>query len=213
MNAYISTDLNAIKALDPERHRIALAREEFLSKGGTIYVLEGPRMEPLPPRHEPPPSIKAKPERREAAEQPYIDSITQRDMDREERVAQRAKDKAAQITLIRKLAETMCYSQAMMCTGLPLRSLQRIAKQGDFKFQPAVNNGRSNLIPKVIDEAKDAKDSERIKAFMEIGLSRNQAIAQLGTTFKTFTRLLTKFDIDYPKRKAGPNPTFFAKQQ
>ena len=39
MNAYISTDLNMVKALDPERHTLALQMEAFLSKGGTIQTI------------------------------------------------------------------------------------------------------------------------------------------------------------------------------
>lgn len=213
MHAYISTDLNMVKALDPDRHALALQMEAFLEKGGAIEVLQGPSFVPPPVRHDPPPTVKAKPVKHEGIDIAYVDKITQRDIDREERIAQRAKDKAERIALVRKLAATMTYSQAILRTGLPLRTLQKIAKENDFKFQPAIVNGHSNLKRQVQDDAVDAKNAERIKAFLEIGLSRNQAIAQLCTTFKTFNRLLTKFNIDYPKRRKGPHPAFFAKQQ
>lgn len=36
---YISTDLNMVKALDPDRHALALQMEAFLNKGGTIEVI------------------------------------------------------------------------------------------------------------------------------------------------------------------------------
>ncbi|MBM6442354.1 hypothetical protein JQF37_01760 [Pseudomonas sp. MIL9] len=36
---YISNDLNMVKALDPDRHALALKMEAFLSKGGTIEVI------------------------------------------------------------------------------------------------------------------------------------------------------------------------------
>lgn len=36
---YISTDLNMVKALDPDRHALALKMEAFLNKGGTIEVI------------------------------------------------------------------------------------------------------------------------------------------------------------------------------
>lgn len=39
MNAYISNDLNMVKALDPDRHALALKMEAFLNKGGTIEVI------------------------------------------------------------------------------------------------------------------------------------------------------------------------------
>ena len=212
MNAYISNDLNMVKELDPQRHALALKMEEFLSHGGTIEVLRGPTFVPPPVRHEPPQTKKSKPVNRTVPETAYIDKITQRDIDREERNAQRAKDKAELMERIRKLAVTMTYAQAVEATGMPRRSLERIAVEGGFKFKPAIVNSRQPHLRGAASEEKHAKDAERIKAFKEIGLSRNQAINQLGVTFKTFNMLLAKFNIDYPKRRAGPHPAFFAKQ-
>lgn len=214
MGAYISNDLNMVKELDPQRHELALLQEAYLNKGGTIEVLQGPSFVPPPIRHEPPPSKKAKVKQAtKPVTAPYIDKITQRDIDREERVAQRAKEKSDLFERIRKLAETMTYAQAAEQTGMPRRSLQRIAVEAGFKFQPAINNGQSNIRPKRITDEQDVKYAERIRAFMEIGLSRNQAMGQIGVTFKTFARLLAKFDIDYPKRRAGPHPALFPKNK
>lgn len=213
MNAYISNDLNMVKELDPQRHELALQMEAFLSKGGTIEVLQGPSFVPPPARHEPPRRKKPKPVVRKTVESTYIDKLTQRDIDREERNAQRAKDKADQMQRIRTMAETMTYAQAVEQTGMTRRSLQRMAVEGGFKFRPAINNGHNNIGPRRITDAEDEKRAERIKAFMEIGLSRNQAMSQIGVTFKTFARILAKFGIDYPKRISGPHPAFFAKQQ
>lgn len=213
MSAYISNDLNMVKELDPQRHELALLQEAYLGKGGTIEVLEGPSFKPPPERHEPPrKKAQAKPAPKPATT-PYIDKITQRDIDREERVAQRAKDKAERVEYICKLAETMTYAQATLHTGLPLRSLQRIAVEGGFKFQPAINNGYNNLKPKRMTEEEDAKYAERIKACKESGISRNQAIQQVRIGFKTFARILEKFEIDYPKHRAGPHPAFFPKNK
>lgn len=39
MNAYISNDLNMVKALDPDRHALALKMEEFLSRDGVIQSI------------------------------------------------------------------------------------------------------------------------------------------------------------------------------
>lgn len=142
MNAYISTDLNMVKELDPQRHELAMKMEEFVSHGGTIEVLRGPSFVPPPARHEPPPTRKAKPVNRTVPETAYIDKITQRDIDREERNAQRAKDKAELMERIRKLAVTMTYAQAVEATGMPRRSLERIAVEGGFKFKPAIVNSR-----------------------------------------------------------------------
>jgi hypothetical protein len=213
MNAYISNDLNMVKELDPQRHALALQMEAYLGKGGTIEVLQGPSFKPPPARNEPPPTLKAaKPAAKTpATETVYMDKITRRDIEREERIAQRTKDKADHIERIRKLAQTMTYAQAVEQTGIPRRSLQRIAVEGGFHFVPAPNGGQPRA-PRINDE-KAAKYAERINAFKAVGLSRNQAAIQLGVTFRTFKMLLDKFDIDYPKRIAGPHPAFFAKQQ
>jgi hypothetical protein len=213
MHAYISTDLNMVKELDPQRHELALQMEDFLENGGTIEVLQGPSFVPPPVRHDPPPTVKARTVNRVVADAPYMDKITQREIEREERTARRAQEKADLIDRVRSLAQTMTYAQAVECTGMSRRALQKIAVENDFKFKSALPNSRQSYLRGAANEAKHAKDAERIKAFKEIGLSRNQAAAQLGVTFRTFNLLLDKFAIDYPKRKAGPHPAFFAKQQ
>jgi hypothetical protein len=213
MSAYISTNLNMVKALDPDRHALALQMEAFLNKGGTIEVLQGPSFVPPPVRHEPPPTVKAKPVIRVAADSPYMDKITQREIEREERLTTAAKARAVLVEQVRKLAETMSYAQTMDRTGISRKVLFTMSKEHGFSFQPAgYRNGWSSNRG-MIDESHDEKIAERIKAFKEVGLSRNQAMGQCGITFKTFNRILIKFAIDYPKRKAGPHPAFFAKQQ
>ncbi|KJZ41348.1 hypothetical protein [Pseudomonas fluorescens] len=213
MSTYISTDLNMVKALDPDRHALALQMEAFLNKGGTIEVLQGPSFVPPPVRHEPLPTVKAKPVKQVVADSPYMDKITQREIEREERLTTAAKARAALVEQVRKLAETMSYAQTMDRTGLSRKMLFTMSKEHGFSFQPAgYRNGWSSNRG-MIDESHDEKLAERIKAFKEVGLSRNQAMGQCGITFKTFNRILIKFAIDYPKRKAGPHPAFFAKQQ
>jgi hypothetical protein len=214
MSAYISTDLNMVKALDQERHRIELAREEYLSRGKVIEVLEGPTMKPPPARHEPPPRPKVvidttpKPPTAAAVRQK-----TRRQKERAERAVERAKERYDLVEHTRKLAETMTYAQAMEATGKSRKVLTAIALEGGFSFQTAAQIGYQNLKPHVVDEAQDAKIAERIKAFKELGLTRNQAREKAGITYPVFMRILDKFDIDYPKRRAGPHPAFFAKQQ
>ncbi|WP_213941229.1 hypothetical protein [Pseudomonas sp. dw_612] len=214
MNAYISNDLNMVKALDPERHRIALAREEFLKKGGTIEVLQGPSFIPHPVRHEPLPRVvvvkDTTPKPPTAA---AIRQKTKRQRERDERAIERAVEREQQTERARKLAETMTYAQAQEATGLSRKLLTTLAKEGVFRFQNAAYRGLRNLVPVTIDAAQDEKDAERIKSLAEEGLSRTQAMNQIGMCFNRFNRLLTQFNIDYPKRRKGPHPAFFAKQQ
>lgn len=211
MNAYISSDLNMVRELDPKRHELALLQAQWLEKGGTIEVLAGPSFKPAPVRYEPPPTPKAaRPVHKPAAtDTQYMDKITQRDIEREERVAQRAKEKAERIERIRKLSETMTYAQAVDQTGLTKRQLQRLAIENGFYFQGA-ENGKNPRKARLTDE-QAAKYAERLKSFKEVGLTRNQAMSQLGVTFKTFNSLLDRFGIDYPKATKGPHPAFFPK--
>ncbi|WP_260455503.1 hypothetical protein [Pseudomonas baetica] len=201
-----------VKALDPERNRIELAREEFLSKGGTIEVLAGPSFKPAPVRYEPPPRPKVviddtpKPPTAAAVRQK-----TRRQQERAERATERAVERSKLVQGVRKLALTMTYAEAMERTSMSRKVLSAIALEGGFNFQTAAHIGYKNLRAHQIDDAQDAKDCERIKAFIEIGLSRTQAMNQMGIRFHRFNRLLNKFNIDYPKRKAGPHPAFFPK--
>jgi predicted DNA-binding protein (UPF0251 family) len=205
MNAYVSTELSMIQILDPQRHELALLQEAFLNKGGTIEVLQGPSFVPPPVRHEPPPkkkAAKAKPVTK--PETPaWRDKLAQRDIEREERAIERSREKLELIKRIRKLAETMTYAQAIMSTGLSRRTLTNMAKANGFKFQRAAFKSQANLRCNV-DEEKDAKDAERIKAFKELGLTRNQAREKAGISYRAFTRILENFDIDYPKSNARP---------
>lgn len=215
MNAYISTDLNMVKELDPQRHELALQMEAYLGKGGTIEVLQGPSFKPPPVRYEPPPRKKS-PIKAKAVKEPApdkVDKLTLRDLEREERRVIAAKARAELVKSVKKFAETMSYAEVIERTGLTRKMLYTMAKDHGFSFQPASYRGEGSNNRGVIDEAHDAKIAERIKAFKEIGLSRNQAMGQCGITFKTFVRILAKFEIDYPKRIAGPHPAFFAKQQ
>lgn len=214
MNAYISTDLNMVKELDPQRHALALQMEAFLNKGGTIEVLRGPTFVPPPVRHEPPTTKKvAKPAlAKPVAILPSPTKMTLREIEREERSAIAVKARAELVEHVKTLAETMSYAQVMDRTGLSRKILYTMAKAHGFSYQPAEYRNGWSANRGVADEEHDAKLAERIKAFKEIGLSRNQAQGQCGITFKTFVRILNKFNIDYPKRRAGPHPAFFAKQ-
>lgn len=212
MSAYISTELNMVRANDPKRYELSMDIEAFLGKGGTIEVLQGPSFVPPPVRHDPPPSVKAKPApAKTVAALPQVTKMTLREIEQEERAVLAVKARAVLVEQVKKLAETMSYAQAMDRTGLSRKILYSMAKEHGFSFQPAGYRNGWSANRGVIDEALDAKLAERIKAFLEIGLSRNKAQGQCGITFKTFVRILNKFNIDYPKRRAGPHPAYFAK--
>ena len=208
MNAYISNDLNMVKELDPLRHELALLQEDWLEKGGTIEVLAGPSFQPPPKRHEPPPRKKvAKPQPKPV--EPWFDKFARREIEREELAKARAAEKQAEIDRIREIAATSTMAEAMELTGINRGTLFRIAKKGGFNFVPVSSADYKNFRSRTPDEARDAKDAERILAFKELGLTRNQAREKIGSTYRNFIRLLDKFNIDYPK--AFSKPAFFPK--
>lgn len=209
----ISNLINDVAHHRREANEIAMQREEFLRNGGTIQVLEGPSFKPRE-RFEPPPSVKApKPVAAAPEEAPKVaEKMTLREIERAERQAIAAKDRARLVDQVKKLAETMCYSEVSQRTGLSRKMLYTMATQHDFKFKPAEYRNGADKKRGRADDKYDANTAERINAFKEIGLTRNQAIDQLGVTFRTFNRILAKFNIDYPKATKGPHPAFFPKQ-
>jgi hypothetical protein len=52
-------------------------------------------------------------------------------------------------------------------------------------------------------EARDAKFAERIRAFLELGITRRQVCGRLGIANKTLERILANHGIDYPKARRG----------
>lgn len=210
----ISILQNEVERLRPASTELAMDIEAFLNSGGTIKVLEGPDFKPPPDRHHPEPRprpAKAPPRKLdiEPEKMKYLDKMALRDIKRDEMKALLDKAKADQMEHVRKLAGTMTYTQAVLSTGMHLRSLQRLAALGGFKFQPS--DTRSNKDLRFVDEERDARNAALIRELLTRGFSRNQTRESIQTNRKNFERLLAKFDIDYPKATKGPAPAFFAK--
>ncbi|WP_432755323.1 hypothetical protein [Pseudomonas sp. WMBT8] len=206
----ISNHLSMVEALRPACNELAHDIEAFLISGGTIQVLEGPNFRPPPARHHPAPRPKpAKAASQEPKQMTCLDKMALRDIERDEMKALRDKAKDEELEYVRKLAETMTYTQAILITGMHLRTLHRLAEKGGFKFQRS--DSRSNKDLRFIDEERDARNAGLIREFLARGFSRNQARESTQTTRKSFERLLEKFGIDYPKDTKGPAPAFFAK--
>jgi len=195
MGAYVSTELNMVKENAARSYEIAMLERDFLRKGGVIEVLQGPSFVPPPARHEPPPRRKAaKPLTPKAVAEPEkVTKMTLREIEREERAEIAERARAELVEQVKKLAETMNYSQAILRTGLSRKTLFSMAKEHGFKFQPAGYTRGG------VDGANDADLAKRIKAFMKAGLTRSKAMENSGLTFKPFLRILARFNIDYPK--------------
>ena len=125
---YVSNHLSMVEALRPASNELAHNIEAFLSKGGTIQVLEVV-VKPPPARHHPEPKPRKEKARVCIAEPvKFLDKMALRDIERDERKIMREKAKADELEHIRGLAETMTYTQAILRTGMHIRSLQRLAQ-------------------------------------------------------------------------------------
>lgn len=158
------------------------AKAAFFASGGQLVVLEGFTYRPLPQRKHPEPT----PKRRRGPD-PVQKGNRQ----------ERAKAKA---DMVAKFAVTMTCSQASKVLGISQGSLWDMAKRNGFSFVPATPGKHT---PKPGDEERDAEMAEKIKALRDEGLTRNKVCQSLKTGHTTVTRLINKFGIDFPSRKAG----------
>lgn len=210
----ISNLTNEVEYRRPHAYELSMLQDAFLREGGTIEVLEGPSFKPPPMRHEPPAAIEAKPSRarREEEKPAFVDKMTLREIERAERQAMAAKARSELVERIKKLAETMTYSEVIRSTGFSRKTLYLLSSKHGFSFKATEYRGGADKRRGAIDNAHDIKLAERIREVRELDISRTQAIGQMGITSGTFNRILAKFNIEYPKRTKGPAPALFAKQ-
>ena len=157
------------------------AKAAFFASGGQLVVLEGFQYRPLPARKHPAPS---KHKRRGL---PAVQNGT-----RQEKAKARA-------DAVAELAATMTWRQASEHLNVPQPTLWDIAKRNGFTFIPAI---KGKHLPKPDDEERDARLAQRIQALRDEGLSRHRATITLEIGHTTMTRIIRKFDIDYPVRRA-----------
>ncbi|MEB0076094.1 hypothetical protein QN386_02020 [Pseudomonas sp. CCI3.2] len=116
---------------------------------------------------------------------------------------QAAAEKQAFVEQIRGMSKTMTQRAIVEQTGVARRILFAMGQKHGFAFrferecQPRPAGART-------DRSQDAARVERIKDFKEIGLTRAQAARQLEVNDKLFIRLITEYDIDYPKYVSNP---------
>ena len=108
-----------------------------------------------------------------------------------------------QIEKIREMVPTHTQAEIVDALGISRRTLYGIAKDHDLTFKrPARLRSGGEGRNKNLEE-RDAKFAERIRAFLELGITRRQACGRLGIANKTFERILATHRIDYPKARRG----------
>lgn len=87
--------------------------------------------------------------------------------------------------------------------GVSRRLIYNHASRYDITFKTPTRGGARNLVHNLVDMERDAKFAERIRAFMELGISQRQCCGKLVIGSKAFERIIAAHGIDYPKARKG----------
>ncbi|WP_431479680.1 hypothetical protein [Pseudomonas simiae] len=190
----ISNHLSLVEQLRPASDELAAQVEQYLAAGGKIEVAEpiGYKPKPITYSNQMPPAPKPFVRRRVEADPLPLDKEDIRTQARLKLVEQ-----------IRQLGVTHTQTEVAAALGVSRRLIYNHAARYDITFKTPTRGGARNLVRKEIDEARDAKFAERIKAFKELGITRRQCCGKLAIGSKAFDRIIAAHGIDYPKSRAG----------
>jgi transposase len=190
----ISNNLSLVEALRPASDELAAQVEQYLAAGGRIE--EGPASgyipKPITYSNQMPPAPKPFVQRRVEAAPLPLDKTDIRSQDRLKMAEQ-----------IRQLGLTLTQTEVAAELGVSRRLIYNYAARYDITFKAPIRGGARNLVRKEVDEARDAKLAERIRAFLELGITRRQCCGKLAIGNKAFERIIAAHGIDYPKARRG----------
>ncbi|MEG0967163.1 MAG: hypothetical protein RSG92_17510 [Pseudomonas sp.] len=107
---------------------------------------------------------------------------------------------SAELNLIRNMAKTMSFSEAVEASGITRARLIQLSKAHLIRFQVSSTERRKRVAAKQQRETQKAAHCEQIRALAGTGVTRNQVAQQLGISYGHLVRLLTDHDIDFPGR-------------
>jgi hypothetical protein len=190
----ISNHLSLVEALRPKSNELAAQVDDYLAAGGKIKKAKpiGYKPKPITYSNQMPPVPKPFVRRRPPAPpQP----LSAQDIRHQERVKQ--------LERIREMAPTHTQAEVVEALGISRRTLYNIAQAHNLKFKGAARGRLTGKDREQDLEARDAKFAERIRAFLELGITRRQACGRLGIANKTLERIIADHGIDYPKARRG----------
>lgn len=190
----ISILQNEVERLRPASEDIAARTALFLATGGRIE--EGPASgyvpKPITYKTQMPPAPKPFVRRRvEAVPLP---------LDRED-VREQARLKL--VEHMRQLSATHTQTEAAAALGISRRNVYKHATMNDITFKKPERGGANNNYRRDQMGERDAKYAERIRAFLELGITRRQCCGKLAINNKAFERIIAAHGIDYPKARRG----------
>lgn len=187
----ISNNLSLVEALRPASDELAAQVAQFLAGGGQIEEAApiGYKPKPITYSNQMPPAPKPFVRRRvEATPLPlHSKDIRQQECDE---LAER----------IRELGATHTQTEVSVALGLSRRTLYSFAKEYGIAFKKPTRGGANGAVRSEQVQARDAKYAERIRAFLELGITRRQCCGKLAIGNKAFERIIAAHGIDYPKR-------------
>lgn len=190
----ISILQNEVERRRPFHDELAEQMAEFMARGGKIEVgpPSGYKPKEITYSNQMPPAPKPLVRRRvEAAPlpPPPLNPRTENRMRNVERAI--------------ALASTHTQSEALVVLGISRRTLCSMAQEHGIKFKKPTRGGANGAERSEQLEARDAKYAERIRAFLELGITRRQCRGRLAISNKAFERIIGAHGIDYPKARQG----------
>lgn len=190
----ISNHLSMVEQLRPVSDELAAQVAKYLASGGQIEEAApiGYKPKPITYSNQMPPVPKPFVRRKAEADALPLDKDDIRTQARLKLVEQ-----------IRQLGVTHTQTEVAGALGVSRRLIYNHASRYDITFKAPARGGARNLVHNVIDKERDAKFAERIRAFMELGISRRQCCGKLAIGSKAFERIIAAHGIDYPKARQG----------
>ncbi|WP_025856105.1 hypothetical protein [Pseudomonas sp. CHM02] len=190
----ISNHLSLVEALRPASDELAAQVEQYLAAGGKIEVAEpiGYKPKPITYSNQMPPAPKPFVRRKVETTPLPLDKTDIRTQARLRMAEQ-----------IRQLGVTLTQTEVAAELGVSRRLIYNYAARYDITFKAPTRGGAHNLVRREIDETRDAKLAERIRAFLELGITRRQCCGKLAIGNKAFERIIAAHGIDYPKARRG----------
>lgn len=189
----ISNHLSMIEELRPASDELAAQVAEFVAAGGEIEEIEPP----------PPPTpvvyVLAEP----PAPKPFVRRKSESDALPLDKDDIRTQERLRLVEQIRQLGITHTQTEVAAALGVSRRLIYNHAARYDITFKAPTRGGARNLVHNVVDKERDAKFAERIRAFMELGISRRRCCGKLAIGSKAFERIIAAHGIDYPKARQG----------
>ena len=186
---------NEVERLRPAQEELAAQVAEFVAGGGRIE--EGPASgyipKPITYSNQMPPAPKPFVRRR-------VEPVPERLPTKLEEQIEARKQRLAKVM---ELAPHHTQGEIATMIGVSRRSLLNMSREFKFTFKtsPRGRHGNPEHMKALAD--RDAKLAERIKAFMELGISRRKVCGKLGINTKTLARILANHEIDYPLSAPG----------